>query len=94
MSTVRKRSLIKNIFFSVKKRAEMQKYLNRMSQNGYHLKSIGRFSCAFTDDETVRYIYRICPESEISVNGNNSEWEKVAVKKGAVILKRKSRTTP
>ncbi len=88
MSTVRKRSLIKNIFFSVKKRAEMQKYLNRMSQNGYHLKSIGRFSCAFTDDETVRYIYRICPESEISVNGNNSEWEKVAVKKGAVILKK------
>ncbi len=88
MSTVKKKSIIKNMFFSAKNRAKMQKYLNTMSQNGYHLKSIGKFGCTFTDDETVRNIYSICPEGDTVFYQNDKDWQTVTVRKGAKILKK------
>ena len=75
MPLVKDRTFFKNLFFGQKNRASMQKYLNEMSENGYHLAKIGKFKCIFSEEASRRYIYSLCAEGDETLYALGGEWE-------------------
>ena len=53
----------------------MQKYLNEMSENGFHLVKLTKFKSVFSEEVSKRYIYSLCPEGEERVYAPSSGWE-------------------
>ena len=66
----------------------MQRYLNEMSANALHINKIGRFSCTFTEDATLRYVYSICGEHEDCLYTEKSGWEHFCTFKGVSFFRK------
>ncbi len=79
---IKKSSFLRNKFFSAKNKAPMQKFLNEMSENALHINKIGSFSCSFTEDASIRYVYSICGEDEDILYTEKSGWEHFYTFKG------------
>jgi hypothetical protein len=88
LSTIKKSSFFLNRGFNAKNRFKMQSYLNEMSANGLHITKIGRFSCTFTEDGGVRYLYSICGEGEESIYSLESGWTHFCNYKGVMFYRR------
>lgn len=79
---IKKSSFLRNKFFSARNKAPMQKFLNEMSANALHINKIGSFSCSFTEDTAIRYVYSICGEDEDILYTEKSGWEHFYTFKG------------
>lgn len=53
----------------------MQKYINEMSENGYHLENIGKFRCSFNEQAGKRFIYALSGAGEETLYASNNDWE-------------------
>lgn len=73
---------MRNRTFSARKTAPMLKYLNEMSKNGLHINKIGKLSCSFTEDASIRYVYSICSEHDEALYTEKSGWEHFCNYKG------------
>ena len=85
---IKKSSFFRNQFFSAKNKSAMQKYLNEMSANGMHISKISKFSCTFTEDASVQYVYSICGENEQTLYTENTGWSHFCNYKGVPFFRK------
>ena len=75
MPLVKDSTFFKNLFFGQKNILPMQRYLNEMSENGYHLAKMGKFKCIFSEEPSKRYIYSLCAEGDEALYALGGDWE-------------------